>query len=238
CRRPEKHIGPYGKSVEYTVPGLPLYFAMAMPLRKTALALVGETHQGRPTNLEGNPSYQPHGGARPLLAQASVLDLYDPERATSHTAGNRTLNVADVNDLLARIRKTYAGNGEGLAFLADESASPTRARLVAKLKREFPRAVWAEYEPVQDEPPLAAAQAAFGRNVKPVYRFAKAKRILSLDADFLHAEAGSLYYTREFSHGRRVSSAAEADKMNRLYVAESGFSLTGSMADHRLRIAS
>ncbi len=238
CRRPEKHILPYGKSVEYTVPGLPLYFATAMPLRKTAIPLVAETHQGRPTKLEGNPSYQPHGGASSLLAQASVLDLYDPERATSHTAGNRTLNVADVNDLLARIRKTYAGNGEGLAFLADESASPTRARLVAKLKREFPRAVWAEYEPVQDEPPLAAAQAAFGQNVKPVYRFAKAKRILSLDADFLHAEAGSLYYAREFTAGRRVSSAADADKMNRLYVAESGFSLTGSMADHRLRIAS
>ena len=91
-----------------------------------------------------------------------------------------------------------AGNGEGLAFLADESASPTRARLVAKLKTVFPRAIWAEYEPVQDEPPVAAAQAAFGRNVKPLYRFAAAKRIVSLDADFFHGEAGSLYYAREF----------------------------------------
>ncbi len=238
CRRPEKHILPYGKSVEYTVPGLPLYFATAMPLRKTAIPLVAETHQGRPTKLEGNPSYAPHGGASSLLAQASVLDLYDPERATVHSAGTRTLNVADVNDLLAKVRSTYAGNGEGLAFLADESASPTRARLVAKLKKEFPRAIWAEYEPVQDEAPLAAAQAAFGKNVKPVYRFAKAKRIVSIDADFFHAEAGSLYYARDFAKGRRVSSAADADKMNRLYVAESGFSLTGSMADHRLRLAS
>jgi MoCo/4Fe-4S cofactor protein with predicted Tat translocation signal len=238
CRRPEKHILPYGKSVEYTVPGLPLYFATAMPLRKSAIPLVAETHQGRPTKLEGNPSYAPHGGASSLLAQASVLDLYDPERATTHTAGGRTLKVADVNDLLARIRSTYAGNGEGLAFLADESGSPTRARLVAKLKREFPRAIWAEYEPVQDEPPVAAAQAAFGRNVKPVYRFAKAKRIVSLDADFFHAEAGSLHYSRDFAKGRRVSSKDDADKMNRLYVAESGFSLTGSMADHRLRLAS
>ncbi|MDI1320078.1 MAG: 4Fe-4S dicluster domain-containing protein, partial [bacterium] len=96
--------------------------------------------------------------------------------------------------------------------------------------------IWAEYEPVQDEPPVAAAQAAFGQNVKPVYRFAQAKRILSLDADFFHAEAGSLYYAREFAKGRRVRS--KDDEMNRLYVAESGFSLTGSMADHRLRIAS
>ncbi|AOS45012.1 Tetrathionate reductase subunit B precursor [Lacunisphaera limnophila] len=238
CRRPEKHILPYGKSVEYTVPGLPLYFATAMPLRKSAIPLVAETHQGRPTKLEGNPSYAPHGGASSLLAQASVLDLYDPERATTHTAAGRTLKVADVNDLLARIRATYAGNGEGLAFLADESSSPTRARLIAKLKKEFPRAIWSEYEPVQDEPPVAAAQAAFGRNVKPVYRFAKAKRIVSLDADFFHAEAGALYYSRDFAKGRRVATKEDADKMNRLYVAESGFSLTGSMADHRLRLAS
>ena len=236
CRRPEKHILPYGKSVEYTVPGLPLYFATAMPLRKSAIPLLAETHQGRPTKLEGNPSYLPHGGASSLLAQASVLDLYDPERATAHTKKGDTLSTSQVNDLLASISKTYAGNGEGLAFLADESASPTRARLVAELKAKFPRALWAEYEPVQDEAPVAAAQAAFGKNVKPVYRFAAAKRILSLDADFFHTESGSLYYAREFAKGRRVTKPT--DPMNRLYVAESGFSLTGSMADHRLRIAS
>ena len=236
CRRPEKHILPYGKSVEYSVPGLPLYFATAMPLRKSAIPLLAETHQGRPTKVEGNPSYLPHGGASSLLAQASVLDLYDPERATAHTKGGMNINVADVNDLLAKIHATYAGNGEGLAFLADESASPTRARLVGQLKKKFPRAIWAEYEPVQDEPPVAAAQAAFGQNVKPLYRFAAAKRIVSLDADFFHAEAGSLYYAREFAKGRRVTKPT--DPMNRLYVAESGFTLTGSMADHRLRIAS
>ncbi|MFA6135200.1 MAG: TAT-variant-translocated molybdopterin oxidoreductase [Phycisphaerae bacterium] len=236
CRRPEAHILPYGKSVEYAIPGLPLYFATAMPLRKSAIPLLAETHQGRPTKLEGNPSYLPHGGASSLLAQASVLDLYDPERATAHTQGGNVLTNDAVNKLLAGINSTYAGSGEGLAFLADESASPTRARLVAKLKRLYPRAIWAEYEPVQDEPPLAAAQAAFGRNVKPVYRFAKARRILSLDADFFHAEAGSLYYARDFAKGRRVTKPD--DEMNRLYVAESGFSLTGSMADHRLRLAS
>ncbi len=237
CRRPEKHILPYGKSVEYIVPGLPLYYATAMPLRKTALPLVAETHQGRPTKLEGNPSYAPHGGASSLIAQASVLDLYDPDRAMQHVRGGKVLSTAEVNDLLSGLHKTYAATGgEGLAILADESASPTRARLVAQLKNKLPRAVWAEYEPVQDEPPAAAAQAAFGRSAKPLYRFAAAKRIVSLDADFLQAEAGALQYAREFAQGRRVNHAT--DPMNRLYVVESGLSLTGTMADHRLRLAS
>ncbi len=236
CRRPEKYILPYGKSVEGVIPGLPLYFATAMPLRKSAIPLLAETHQGRPTKLEGNPTYAPHGGASSLLAQASVLDLYDPDRATAHTKGKTALTPAAVSELLAQLGTTYAaGQGAGLAFLADESSSPTRSRLVQKLRAKFPRAIWAEYEPVMDEPPAAAAQAAFGRSVKPVYRFAAAKRILSLDADFFHAESGSLYYAREFAKGRRVKK--KDDPMNRLYVAESSLTLTGSMADHRLRLA-
>src|SRR6185503_4138909 len=115
CRRPEKYVLPYGKSIEGVIQGLPLYFATAMPLRKSAIPLLAETHQGRPTKLEGNPSYLPNGGSTNTLAQASVLDLYDPERATAHTKGNDILTVGQVNDLLASITKTYAGNGEGLA---------------------------------------------------------------------------------------------------------------------------
>ena len=233
CRRPEAHILPYGKSVEGVIPGLPQYYATAFPLRKAALPVLAETHQGRPTKLEGNPTYAAHGGASSLVAQASILDLYDPDRATQHTIGGRSATAAQINDKLASLG---SGDGSGLAFLAEESASPTRARLVAALKRKFPRALWAEYEPVTDEAPLAAAQAAFGRNVKPIYRFAKAARVVSVDADFFHAEAGALMYARDFGKARRVRT--KTDAMNRLYAVESTFTLTGSMADHRLRLAS
>src|SRR5205823_5303487 len=134
------------------------------------------THQGRPTKLEGNPTYKPHGGSASLLAQASVLDLYDPDRATAHTRGGTALERAAVDELLATIgRNASAAQGAGLAFLAEESASPTRARLVAALQAKFPRALWAEFDPVTDEPPVAAAQAAFGAAVKPLYHFEKAK---------------------------------------------------------------
>ena len=237
CRRPEKYILPYGKSVEGVIAGLPQYYATAMPLRKSAIPLLAETHQGRPTKLEGNPTYLPHGGASSLLAQASILDLYDPDRATGHTKGGAVLKAEEVNALLASIGLNYStGGGAGLAFLAEESSSPTRARLLKKLRRRFQKAVWAEYEPIVDEAPLVAAQACFGANVKPLYQFAKAKRIVSLDADFFHAESGGIFYAREFAKGRKMTK--KDDPMNRLYMAESGFTQTGSMADHRLRLAS
>ena len=236
CRRPESHILPFGKSVEGYIPGMPLYYATAMPLRKTALPLLAETHEGRPTKLEGNPVYGPNGGSSSLLAQASLLDLYDPDRAAAHTRNGSVVDSAAIGEILAGIGRTYAeGRGAGLAFLAEESASPTRSRLVEGLRRKLPQAVWSEYEPVSDEPAAEAARAAFGRSAKPVYRFAKAKRIVSIDADFLHAEAGGITYARDFAAGRRVTN--KDDSMNRLYMAESSFTLTGSMADHRWRLA-
>jgi molybdopterin-containing oxidoreductase family iron-sulfur binding subunit len=237
CRRPEAHILAYGKSVENIIPGLPLYYASAMPMRRNAIPILAETHQGRPTKLEGNPTFAPYGGATNAFVQASVLDLYDPDRATTHTIKGSAATAAQINDLLTAIgTEAKASKGAGLVVLAESSGSPTRARLVSKLKSQFPQAVWAEYEPVSDEPPAAAAQAVFGRSVKPLYRFAKAKRIVALDADFFSAEAGALAYARDFAKGRKALD--KHAEINRLYSVESTFTLTGSMADHRLRLAS
>jgi len=237
CRRPEERILPYGKSVEGVIPGLPLFFATAMPMRRGAIPLLAETHQGRPTKLEGNPTYAPYGGATHLIAQAALLDLYDPDRSTTHTIKGVAVDGAAVQDLLAGITKTFAGNGgEGLAFLAEESGSPTRAALVARLRTKFPRAIWSEYEPIRDEAPLSAARSVFAADVKPLYRFDKAKRIIAIDSDFLRLDSHSLAYARDFAKGRRVTKPT--DPMNRLYSVESTFTLTGSMADHRLRLAS
>jgi MoCo/4Fe-4S cofactor protein with predicted Tat translocation signal len=237
CRRPEENILPFGKSVEGAIPGLPVYFATAMPMRSWAVPLLAETHQGRPTKLEGNPTYAPHGGSSSLLAQASILDLYDPDRSIAHLQGGKTIDGAEVKALLADISKRHrATQGAGLAFLAEASSSPTRLRMLRNLFAHFPRALWTEYEPVTDEPPMTVARAVFGANLRPLYRFEKAKRILSLDADFLQAESGSLQYARAFAQGRRLKK--KDDPMNRLYMAESGLSITGTMADHRLRLAS
>src|SRR5213075_2944344 len=51
--------------------------------------------------------------------------------------------------------------------------------------------------------------------------------------DFLDCGQGDLETVRGFTSRRRVS--ASKDSMNRLYVVEHRFSLTGAMADHRLR---
>jgi len=239
CRRPEQYILPYSKQPEGTIPGLPVYFSTSYPDGKDNLPLVVETHQHRPTHIEGNAKYEPYGGATSVFASASVLNLYDPDRLTQSYEGKRRITREQVKDILRGVNTTFAAtSGQGLAILATPSSSPTRARLVGELKRRMPRAIWAEYQAVDRDNPERAAAAVFGRPVRPLYRYGKAKRILSIESDFLRREPGAVGNARAFARTRRVESKDDAALMSRLYMTEADFSVTGSMADHRLRLAS
>lgn len=238
CRRPEQHILPYSRQVEMAIPGVPVYFATSLPGVRENIPLVVETHQNRPTKVEGNEDFPAYGGATNLHAQASVLDLYDPDRTRRSSEGTKAMSRAQANDLLATINAKFSPtSGQGLAVLAERSASPTRSRIVGEIFKRFPRALWAEYEAVETMKPEEAAEQLFGRRLRPYYALGKAKRILSLEANFLSGETGNLGYSRDFAAGRRAHSPEDAQEMNRLYMVESGYSITGGMADHRLRAA-
>ncbi|MDX2111246.1 MAG: TAT-variant-translocated molybdopterin oxidoreductase [Verrucomicrobiota bacterium] len=238
CRRPEATIRPFSKESTRDIPGLPFFYATSLPDAYDNIPLAVETHGARPTKIEGNELYTPYGGATDLYSQASVLDLYDPDRATQSSQGTRTLTKAQVYDLLKNLSddSTKAG-GQGLAILAEPSTSPTRARLVAELKKKYPRLVWAEYAPVSNANAENALAKLFGSPTRAILDLSKAHRLLALDSDFLGRESGKLGHSRAFAAKRRVKDKADAEKMSRLYSVESTFTLTGTMSDHRLRIA-
>ena len=240
CRQPETAILPYSKHPERIIPGVPIYYASSRPEARGSIPVIVETHDARPTKIEGNPSDELYGGATDAFTQASILDLYDPDRSQKSSGKNmETMSKGEVMDSLKRVYEEYEKiSGEGLAFLVEPSSSPTRERLVDALKVKFPRATWAEYEPVDHDNPLRALEKEFGKPLRPWYHFEKAKRVLALDSDFLHGERGHLACVRGFSKSRRVSSIGDADQMNRLYVVESDYTVTGGMGDHRLRLAS
>ncbi|MDQ8202974.1 TAT-variant-translocated molybdopterin oxidoreductase [Pelagicoccus sp. SDUM812003] len=238
CRRPESHILPYSKMPEHQVPGQALYYATGFPLRGETLPLLVETHTGRPTKIEGNADHPGYRGGTTRKAQAAILDLYDPDRATAHAKGAAKLSNADVYDLLAKLNKDYAANeGQGLAVLTESANSPTRRRLKKAFLRAFPKAQWVEYDAVEVKSgAIAAARLTGNAAALPKYDLSKAERVLSVDADFLDEELGSVQFSKQFADGRRLRSSS--DQMNRLYAVESNFSLTGGMADHRKRLAS
>jgi molybdopterin-containing oxidoreductase family iron-sulfur binding subunit len=233
--QPKEHIVPYVKTPDGLIPGKPQFYATAMPLGGVASGLLVESHEGRPTKIEGNPDHPASLGGTTVYEQASVLTLYDPDRSQTilslgdpHTWGD-FLNF--FNGVLDDQRKKQ---GAGLRILTETSTSPTFADQVNKVKAAFPQAKWHVYEPGARNGARLGAQMAFGQPVNTVYQFDKADCILSLDADFLTSGPGSVRYARDFINRRRLVGGSK--EMNRLYVAESTLTPTGAKADHRLPI--
>ncbi|HEX4667083.1 MAG TPA: TAT-variant-translocated molybdopterin oxidoreductase [Chthoniobacterales bacterium] len=233
CRKPERHLVPFTKSVEWTIPGKPLYYATAMPRRYGAMPLVVSTVDGRPIKIEGNPLHPDSNGATDAFAQASLLDLYDPSRSQRFVRQNKLSDRAAFEKYMAELRSKLAANGgAGLAFLVEETHSPTRERLRAELQKQLPRMRWCVYDPLLSEAQHFSTQISFGQDIRVLPQFDKADVILALDSDFLDCGSGDLPSVRGFTARRRVREAK--DSMNRLYVVENRYTLTGAMADHRL----
>ena len=234
CRRPENHLVPFTKSVEWTIPGKFLYYATATPKRTGAIPLIATTVDGRPIKLEGNPLHPASGGATDTFVQASILDLYDPSRSQRFVHGGKTSSRAEFETYIGKLRDSLTGQGgDGLAFLVGETLSPTRERLRSELEKKFPSIRWCVYEPLISQEQTSATQSAFGQGARTLPRFDRADVILALDHDFMDCGQGDLESVRAFTSRRRIASAK--DSMNRLYVVENRFTLTGAMADHRLR---
>ena len=241
CRRPEHTILPYGKSPEELIPGVPNYYATSMPSPEGNIPLIVESHNGRPTKIEGNPSYIPFGGSTNIYAQASVLDLYDPDRSKNSLIKVEGKPSSWSNISTPQLKEQLSSlieNGK-VAVLAEKSSSTARSELAKQLSEKG--VLWAEYEPLDftiSEKNLGKALGIDG-GLRAIPKLNKASRILSLDADLVgNREPFSLANTRSLMKGRKVFSAKDAKKMNRLYSVESDLTLTGGVADHRLRLDS
>jgi molybdopterin-containing oxidoreductase family iron-sulfur binding subunit len=234
-RAPAETIVPYVRQPEEIVPGRPLYFATAMPLRGLAVGLLIESHMGRPTKVEGNPLHPASLGASDVFTQASILTLYDPDRSRTSTYLGR---IRPWSAFSTALRQALEGErktkGAGLRILTGTVTSPTLAEQLRALLKEYPSAKWHQFEPAGHHHTRAGARLAFGGYAQTQYRLDKADVVLAFDAEVLAASSGNLRYACDFAHRRDIKHWPE---MNRLYAVESTPSSTGAMADHRLPLA-
>src|SRR5205085_11328746 len=237
CRRPVEEIVPYVAPPEEVVPGVPRYYATTMPFHRSAYGLIVESHEGRPTKIEGNPAHPSTLGGSSVRVQASVLGLYDPDRSQSIRLKGTRKSWNDFVMAWGELAKAHtADGGARLAVLSESFSSPTLARLASEVRTRFPRLQSATYDAVSDENRLAGLRQATGRDVDLMLRLDRASVILCLDADPLLTDPEAIRHARGFADGRRAGTSGGA--MNRLYAVEGVYSLTGAMADHRLRLES
>jgi len=245
CRRPDHKIMPYSKDVpEEVIPGKPLFYATSFARPDGgAEGLLVETHEGRPTKLEGNPLHPINRGKVSTWALASIMGLYDPDRlkmvieSTLHEGKVGRSEQAFRAAASSHLKQYDATGGEGLAIIASKKSSPSREAARQQVLARWPKATWVAYAPAQTTGPAEGTRLAFGSPMNEVLNMTRehTRVILSLDRDFLHKEPGEIPNAISFAATRLVLTTA--DDMSRLYVVESGYTVTGGQADHRLRLA-
>ncbi len=239
-RKPRELVMPFAQRPEDLVPGRPMFYATAFQLGTSVQGLVVEASDGRPTKIEGNPQHPHSLGAASVFAQASVLDLYDPDRsqAPRQGAGDDAKTItwdeayAAFDQVLARAR---AAGGAGVAVVIDTVMSPSYRATLDLLEQGMPNARLYHSDPAFPAARVAGAAMAGAAGRQALYRLENADTILVLDADLFGRDGDLVRYGKGFARGRKIDLSP--DKMNRLYVAEPTFTATGAKADHRLRVA-
>ena len=233
-KQPKETIVPYVKQPEDLVPGKPLFFATSMALGGVATGLLAESHEGRPTKLEGNSLHPTSLGGADVFAQAAILNLYDPDRVRILTfLGEEKPWTEFVGTVRAAAMAQLPLKGAGIRLLTEAVNSPTLAAQIAEFLARFPEARWHQWDPASPNAAYMGAKQAFGDVVDTQYRLAEAHVVVSLDSDFLASGLRAIRYARDFAARRKPSLG---EKVTRLYAAESMPTATGARADHRLPV--
>ncbi len=235
CRWPKEKIVPYSQRPEETNPGQTKSFATAMEVGGVAMGLLATSYDGRPIKIEGNPDHPFSLGKASAIAQAAILELYDPDRGRDPIEKNandstvRSWSEAEAF-LKTHFEELKKQGGRGFSILSEATYSPSVWNMRDRLLKAFPEAKWHEYESISDDNERAGTNLAFGEPVRILPQLDQAKVIVSLDADLLGSHPAALKNAADFAKNRNPQDGS----MNRLYVVEPRYTITGAMADHRL----
>jgi len=231
CRRPEEKILPYARKPETVMPGIADHYATAMPFRGVLRPVVAKSNEGRPTKIEGNGDHPMGQRGTSPYEQASVLNLYDPDRSRSVRQNGSTASWSDFVSFCRQLGNEAAQRQ--VAVLVEETSSPTVQAMRQRMEDRFSNLQWISYSPEGTDARRLGMQQAFGRPLRPRYELDEAEVVVSLDANFLDGRAPDfLYNAKTFAEGRRLEDVE--DTMSRLYTIESRYSTTGGTSDHRL----
>jgi molybdopterin-containing oxidoreductase family iron-sulfur binding subunit len=234
-RRPAQKIIPYVNKPAEVTHGLPTYYASSYSEGFEGLGLVVTTRDGRPIKLDGNPDHPANRGGMSARAHASILKLYDPDRATGpkHNLQNKERSNREVvgikwedldSAVVAQLKKGK------VAILMGSCLSPSTHALIGDFTAAYGAKVY-QYDDISYDSLIEANKQSYGAAGLPIYRLDKAKYVVAINNDFMGNWLTPTTLQRQFAQARKADAG-----MNKLVVFESLMSLTGSNADQRYRI--
>ncbi|MEO8842745.1 MAG: 4Fe-4S dicluster domain-containing protein [Kofleriaceae bacterium] len=229
--RPAREILPYATRPPELTPGVATYYATALVQDGYATGVLVETHEGRPTKIEGNPKHPASLGATRAIEQAAVMSLYDPQRARAIAERGVPTTWTAIERVLAGAR---ANRGAGTQVVLEPTSSPLVIEMIARLRIALPAARVTFWAPFEARGSIAGHRTVFGRPLQGQLELADADVVVALDADLAGDHPLGLAHARRLADRRRVVDGTS--RMSRLYAIETSYSPTGILADHRFRV--
>lgn len=230
CRKPVQKILPYTKRPVEIIPGIPNIYATSFPFMGSLTGLLVTSNDGRPTKIEGNPDHPASLGGTSIHHQADILSLYDPDRSRNPINNDA---ISEWPIFVSSLASLLNSNSR-VAFLTEQSSSQTLSVLKQSAKKKFKKTSFVSFEPFGEQNIQSGNFIAFGTKVRTANHFDKANLIVSIGDDFLSDPVNGVANAKGFSRKRKLQNSN--DSMNRLFVVESDYTITGSTADNRLAI--
>ena len=243
ARRPVHKIIPYVIKPEEITPGVANWYASTCNECSSSCGILVKNREGRPIKIEGNPDHPLNQGTLCARGQASLLNLYDPDRLIAPvirsraTGSRKETDWAQVDtEISAKLRDIASRSGR-VRILSGEIQGDSTRRLVQEFLGAFSHGGLVEFEPLALEEIGAGQALSYGTSVVPRYRFDRAEMVVSLGADFLGTWISPLEHSIAWAKGRKLSgeNAAHA-KLSKMVCFESMMTITGSNADERYPI--
>lgn len=234
-------IIPYNSNPEDVLPGIANYYASTFG---DGTGILVKTREGRPIKIDGNPDNPVSKGKTPIQVQAAILDLYDPDRIRFPQKRSESELILfrgefkeekwiDIDkDILKKLNSALAA-GKEIAIIANSIQSPTQTKLFNEFQAKYPTSKVYSFDLFNNQNKIKSWELCYGSRNIPNVDIAAADVILSLEFDFLGSDKNSVENIRQFASRRDIE---HADKFNRLYTVEGGFSATGLNADYRMRL--
>jgi molybdopterin-containing oxidoreductase family iron-sulfur binding subunit len=232
ARRPMNKIIPYVVQPQELTPGNPLYYASTCKECAKSCGLLVKTREGRPIKLEGNDAHPVNNGKLCAQGQASVLNLYDPDRLKQPMKGAKGgsksgANWAEVDSLVSGALKET----RKIRIVSLPESSESTRRMMKEFMSAFSDVKWIEVDPVGLDEVADAQSESYGTHVVPQYAFDKAEMVVSFGADFLGTWGNHVENAQKWSKTRKL--VKKGDSLSKLVVFENNLSITGASADER-----
>lgn len=228
----------YNKQPEEIIIGKANFYASTLRCCSNSCSVLIKTREGRPLKIDGNPDHPISRGKVCIRGQASILNLYDPDRLKSplqKTGGKQFTPITwkEANRLVVDALKEAILKKKEIAIITNTINSPTSSVVLKEFVSKYPTSQIYSYSNFSNRNKIEAWKEVYGTSDLPSIDLEKAKIILSIESDFLQTDGDVVEQIRKFSQTRDVN---DLKNFSRLYVVEGNLSLTGANSDYRIKL--